>query len=62
MKGYVARDWNDELFFYSEMPRRNKINFSTTRYGTTLQLDSDEFPALRWEDEPIEVEFTIKEV
>lgn len=53
---YVARDRNGSLWLYSEKPHREEE--SELWYSDKLNimaLNSEEFPQLKWEDEPIEV-------
>lgn len=66
-KGYVGRDQDGSLAVYSgEIKRdedmwardfsRNQIDFGF------LHLSNDKFPKLKWEDEPLEVEITVRKV
>ncbi len=53
---YVARDKNGTLWLYSEKPHREDdcgVWFSDTL--NIMALNREEFPQLKWEDEPIEV-------
>lgn len=53
---YVARDKNGTLWLYSEKPWREEdcgLWFSDST--NIMQINSEEFPQLKWEDEPIEV-------
>lgn len=59
MRAWIARDENGELFLYTEYPNRYAHNFGVYRSWEALRLDPSEYPELRWEDEPKEVEFTI---
>lgn len=60
---WVARDKDGKLWFYREKPRRVKdggywVLDDISDYECVLPEDL--FPYLKWEDEPIEVELTIK--
>lgn len=57
---YVARDKDGTLWLYSEKPHREE------NYGVwysdrvnIMEINSEEFPQLKWEDEPIEVKLII---
>lgn len=53
---YVARDRNGTLWLYREKPWREEdcgLWFSDST--NIMQINSEEFPQLKWEDEPIEV-------
>lgn len=65
MKGYIARDKNNELYLYD--------NNKPDRYGDVwlpsdthyMAIDDKDIPdniSISWEDEPIEVELTLKRV
>jgi len=57
IKGWVARDKNGNVFFYSHRwkPTREERDWN----GFGMLLEGNYFPDLRWEDEPIEVELPI---
>ena len=61
IKGWVARDSNGSLTLCKVRPSRyeNDCWVDAEEY---FPLDSQIFPYLKWEDEPIEVELTIKKV
>lgn len=51
---YIARDKNGTLWLYSEKPHRGfGVWFSDS--ANMMMINSEEFPQLKWEDEPIEV-------
>lgn len=57
---WIARDKNGSLWLYNEKPIRNEeeedwtiATPTDTAVGT---LDTNMFPELKWEDEPIEVD------
>lgn len=65
IKGWIARDKTYDLHFFSKKPKRNiadsRFNLDNVWIGKNwLVLDCDLYPKLTWEDEPIEVEITIK--
>ena len=66
-KGYVGRDEDGSLAVYSGKIKHdedmwvrdfaeNEVDFGF------LHLDEKKFPELKWEDEPLEVEITIRKV
>lgn len=60
IKGWVARDSFGRVFLFKSKPiRSNGTWISALDYYSLLRSD---FPELTWEDEPIEVEFTIKKI
>ena len=52
---YVARDKNGSLWLYSKKPYREEYYGGWYSVGVNLEINSEEFPELKWEDEPIEV-------
>ena len=75
MRGWVARDnFGGLVHFYKDKPERideqgfwfpheTKLEEDPNYlYGDYFTLDTNLFLNLKWEDEPIEVEITIKEV
>ena len=64
--GYVARDADDSLFCYKRKPIRIHDYWKGHDYWGYVhfiaKLDNVLFPDLKWEDEPLKVEITIKEV
>jgi len=62
MSGFVARDNDGTLTFYTEKPRRiEKCRFFMRVSGDTLELPKEMFGNLLYEDEPIEVELQFTE-
>ena len=69
-KMWIARDKDGELTLFSNKPHRctdagwNNESWdvvSMDEFTDTMILDSNMFPDLTWEDEPIEVELVIKQ-
>jgi hypothetical protein len=57
ISGWVCRDKDGTLCLYYKKPMRGKEEW----FGNyDRQLPEDCFPSLTWQDEPIEVEITIK--
>ena len=53
---YVARDKDGTLWLYTEKPRREEESgLWFLDINKNMQINSEEFPQLKWEDEPIEV-------
>ena len=59
IKVLVARDKTGDLFAYIKEPERGQCVWLSTD-GIYIQIPSNYFPGLRWEDNPIEAEMTIK--
>ena len=59
IKGWVARDKNGELFAYTKVPTRGDLAWLNE--GTYFPIPLNHFPNLRWEDNPMEAEMTIKQ-
>lgn len=59
IKGWVARDKAGGLFAYTKEPDRGECVW-LSKDDVYISIPCDRFPNLRWEDEPIEVEFIIK--
>lgn len=66
IKGWVARDknvdgfWGNGLILHACKPYRDGNEWSSKTIA--MHLRNDFFPELTWEDEPIEVELTIKKI
>lgn len=66
---WVARDKDEDLWLYTDKPKRSQTNCWWEADTQTNPLDADEvmlinrelFPDLSWEDEPIEVDLVRKE-
>lgn len=66
IKGWVARDCYG-LWLYKQKPYRvngKHISHWTDEFGpnSETRLNEEFFPELTWEDEPIEIELTIKKI
>lgn len=62
-KGYIARDKDNYLFLYTKAkPILNKETgmWVSTQVGDYMEIDKEEFPKLKYNDEPIEVTLEIK--
>lgn len=59
---YIARDKNGSLWLYNEKPIRQEEEEDWTIASPTDtavgKLDTNMFPELKWEDEPLEVNLT----
>lgn len=62
MQGYVARDSDGRLSLFPNRPIRNIYGFWQTPKLREWEheLPGMRFPALTWDDEPIEVELLIR--
>lgn len=63
IKGYIARDKDNYLYLYTKAkPKFNKSTdmWTLTGVGDYMEIDKDEFPKLKYTDEPIEVTLEIK--
>lgn len=62
IQGWVARDSNGSLYFYRCKPERVRLNSNDGLWmsETLNELNSDLFPDLTWESDPIEVELIVK--
>ena len=68
IKGWAARDkWSGESNLYIGYKKPKRILDTDPGFGMWcdfgefMELPKDMFPNLKWEDEPIKVEITIKE-
>ena len=69
IKGWVARQnvskipyyyvYSHQLAFFKTKPKRGDGEWNG---GIGMYIDSDLFPDLKWEDEPVEVELIIKKL
>lgn len=60
-QGWVARDKDNNLFIYSDKPKRVYDGEFSRWEGLCLDTISNSlFPDLTWDDDPIEVELIIK--
>ena len=62
IKGWVARDKCGELYFFKEKPIRGEKMWNTEDFCAFMPFPQGNLPALRWEDEPREVEIIIKQM
>ena len=62
IKGWVARDYNGQLAFYPRCPERYGYYWDIDNPNEYMYINNDCFPELRWENEPIKVEVTIKKM
>ena len=70
IKGWVARDEDETLWFHYNKPHKARVqdsyvsNWIWNSVGHFRQLDSKQvlamFKDLQWEDDPVEVEITIR--
>jgi len=54
---FIARDRNDDLYLFAELPRRGKECWwaESGIDGTYLRLDKTLYPEVTWESEPLSV-------
>lgn len=57
ISGWVARDMDGSVFLYQNEPDRNVYEW---RAYMMHSLPESSFPSLTWDDDPMEVEITIK--
>lgn len=50
---WIARDKNNDLYAYSNRPVKENTFFEG---GDFLELDSNEFPEITWENSPVEIQ------
>lgn len=62
IEGYVARDKDDNLWLYEEYPVRMGNYWLNDNFIMSFPIPNKMFPNLKWEDEPIKVELTIKAI
>jgi hypothetical protein len=62
MKAWIARDSksaeSDLFLYFGSIPVRGNVSWITTG-GDYVALDSEMYPEITWECEPVEVEVTI---
>lgn len=62
MKLWIARDMDGGLYLFENKPTKGSYRFTCGYvYDDYMQLDSDEFPEVTFENSPVEVELKIKE-
>ena len=54
--GYVARNKNGNLGFFINKPERWREKFWSSVDDMWVDLDANDYPSLKWEDEPKVVE------
>ena len=62
MKGWVARDKANDLYFFTYKPHRTDGVFYSGICEYMFHLNNDMFPELSWQTEPIEVELFVKKI
>ena len=62
IKGWVARDIGNDLYFFTNKPHRLDGIFHSEISEDILHLNNDMFPELSWKTEPIEVELFVKKI
>lgn len=63
IKGYIAADKDNSLWFHYIKPERQHHNFiSDDKSFEIWDEDFPEFKNLTWEDAPIEVKFSINKI
>lgn len=67
IKGWVARDKDGQLcVFYGDPPHRGGCERwrhpEHCPLGDWMNIPEEMFPELKWKDEPVEVELTIKRI
>ncbi len=58
MKLYLARDWDDDLFLYTNVPPtrlEGHKEWTSDDLAPNWLMPPQLFPELQWKDEPIEV-------
>jgi hypothetical protein len=53
---WLARDYNESLYLYEYEPDLEDVTF----VGTSIEIDSNLFPKVTFDNSPIEVELKIK--
>lgn len=59
LTGWVARDKNGEIYVYGDYPEKDSER-PIWIGSNSINLYQESFPNLKWEDEPMEVEITIR--
>ena len=64
MKAWIARDKDDVLYLFTEIPKKYKLMWHLPGLGNGIAMipeNTDEFNNVKWEDdEPTEIEIKIK--
>lgn len=56
MELWIARDYNKQLWLHTSKPYRNGYVFQSNKY---LQISSDKFPEITWENSPRKVKIEL---
>ena len=60
LQAWVARDYDGSLYMYPDKPKKMKDNWYAHKVGY-MKLKDSLFPEVKWEDEePTEIELSIK--
>ena len=63
MIGWIARDKDNELYFFDQKPFRDSEVWNASFSTSSMCLDDFLLShSIEWEDEPVKVEITLKEV
>ena len=63
LEGWVARDYDGELYLYKDKPFRGSEQWHENPVSITglIELRKESFPEIKWsDDEPTKVSITIK--
>lgn len=60
LTGWVARDKDEKIWVYETCPEKYSDWQQWVGNDGSMRLDQKSFPDLKWEDEPVEVEITIR--
>lgn len=61
LTGWVARDGDERIWVYETCPKKYSEWLEWVGNDGYMSIDQKSFPDLKWEDEPVEVEITIRE-
>ena len=58
---YIARDKNDDLYLFNELPRRGNECWWASKEvdGTYLRLNKSLYPEVTWDSEPLGAEIVL---
>ena len=64
IKGWIARDKDGLLGFYSELPERfdDRAWWCEEGCNTALSVPPGSYPEITWESEPLEVELIVRKL
>lgn len=60
LTGWVARDEDERIWVYETCPKRYSDWQQWVGNDGSMRLDQESFPNIKWEDEPMKVEITIR--